>query len=274
MNFPTLLQLDAKLNLGHERRRGDQPQGRAGRPHDHGVEPRGVRRPGRLRDPDGRAWAVAPSRRSSRARRSNTACSASRPTSGSRNRVIQVTPHSPAARGPLQVNDEIMAVNGVPVTDFDSLILAVSAYSPGDSVRLKIRRSDEIIERTIVLAKYPVEGEVIATNRPRPWRGLRVDYTSALRLSALGLARHGPDGRRRGRHRRRGGLAGRRRRPEEGRHRSCAWATGPVQSPRAFAEAVAGQDGPVVLDTDIGVLTVGNGDSSRPKPADPPRRGR
>ena len=189
------------------------------------------------------------------------------------NRVFQVTPHSPAARGSLQVNDEVLAVNGVPVTNFDTLILAVGPYSPGDSVKLKIRRVDDIIERTIVLAKYPVEGEVIATNRPRPWRGLRVDYTSALRLSALafpdmdltaaGVVVTDVD--------------------EGSPAASAGLKKGviilragerPLHSPRAFAEAVAGQDGPVVLDTDIGVLTVGNGDSSRSKPADPPRRGR
>ena len=60
------------------------------------------------------------------------------------------------------------------------MILAVNVYSAGDTVRLKIRRGDETIDRTIVLAKFPVDGEVIATNRPKPWRGLRVDYTSTL----------------------------------------------------------------------------------------------
>ena len=39
-------------------------------------------------------------------------------------------------------NDEIIAVNDAPVVDFDSLILAVNAYSAGDAVRLKIRRGD------------------------------------------------------------------------------------------------------------------------------------
>src|SRR5262249_40434315 len=100
------------------------------------------------------------------------------------NRVWQVTPHSPASRGSLQVNDEILTVNGTPISDFGGLILAVGVYSPGDPIRLKIRRSDEILERTIVLAKFPVRGEVIAPNRPKPWRGLRVDYSTTIRSPA------------------------------------------------------------------------------------------
>ncbi len=92
------------------------------------------------------------------------------------NFVSEVQRRLTAALGQLQVNDEIIAVNDIPVTDFDSLILAVNVFPPGDAVRLKIRRGDETIERTIVLAKLSVDGEVIATNRPKPWRGLRVDY--------------------------------------------------------------------------------------------------
>ena len=42
-------------------------------------------------------------------------------------------------------------------------------------MRLKIRRDDKELIKTVVLAKYPVEGEMIATNRPPDWRGLRVD---------------------------------------------------------------------------------------------------
>src|SRR5262249_25124597 len=158
-------------------------------------------------------------------------------------------------------------------SNFDSLILAVGAYSPGDLIRLKIRRSDEVIERTIVLAKYPIDGEVIATNRPRPWRGLRVDYSTALRPPAFGFPEV---------HTTSAGVVVTD--VEEG---SPAAASGlkrgvvilrvgerPVQSPRMFAEATDGQEGPVVLETELGVLTVGTAESPRPKPSDSSRRGR
>ncbi len=95
------------------------------------------------------------------------------------NRVREVSANSPAARGDLQINDEILAIGGTPVSDFASLIVAVNAFSPGDPVKVKIRRGGADLERTIVLGKYPVEGEVIATNRPKAWRGIRVDYTSS-----------------------------------------------------------------------------------------------
>ena len=140
------------------------------------------------------------------------------------------------------------------------MILAVNVYSAGDTVRLKIRRGDETIDRTIVLAKYPVEGEVIATNRPKPWRGLRVDYTSALDLGAA----FGPtwtDGRRSRRRRGRGRISGRRRGVKKGQCDARRRTARP--RPRDFAEAVAALEGPVTLETDLGPVTVSNGGISR-----------
>jgi S1-C subfamily serine protease len=171
------------------------------------------------------------------------------------NRVSEVTPNSPAALGELQVNDEICAVNGVPVVDFDSLIVAVNMYAPGDSVRLKIRRGEENIELPIVLAKLPVDGEVIATNRPKPWRGLRVDYTPPQFSSTFGqrfLERAKP------------GVAVAD--VEAGSPASIAGlkkgqvihqiAGKSVRTPRDFAAIVGPLEGPIVLDTDLGTVTV------------------
>jgi len=171
------------------------------------------------------------------------------------NRVFEVQPNSPAALGQLQQNDEIIAVNGAPVVDFDSLILAVNVYSAGDSVRLKIRRGDETIERTIVLAKLPVEGEIIATNRPKAWRGLRVDYLNPLNYRTFGPNSLDPS------------VAGVVvTEVEEGSPAAAAGikngqlirrvaGTG-IRTPRDFAEAVATHDGPVTLETDLGSMTV------------------
>jgi S1-C subfamily serine protease len=271
-NYPTLLQLDAKLNLGMSGGAVIDLKGELVGLTTTASSPAGF---------DAQAGYAIPMDRMGRrivetlkqGKEVEYGLLGIRPSHGKSNRVGDVNSNSPAARGVLQINDEILAVNGTPVTNFDSLILAVGAYSPGDLVRLKIRRSDEVIERTLVLAKYPIDGEVIATNRPRPWRGLRVDYSTAIRPPAFGF----PD------------LAMTAAGVvvtdvEEG---SPAAAAGlkkgvvilrvgerPVQSPRMFAEAVDGQDGPVNLDTEIGVLTVGTAESPRPKPADSPRRGR
>ncbi len=171
------------------------------------------------------------------------------------NRVGEVQANSPADLGQLQINDEIIAVNGAPVVDFDSLILAVNAFPAGESVRLKVRRGGEILERTIVLAKFPVEGEIIATSRPLAWRGLRVEYTTTVAFRPFGPGFVDPTspgvvvadvdsgspasdaGLKRGQLiRKAGGKV--------------------VRSPSSFAQAVSGLSGPVTLETDLGPVTV------------------
>jgi serine protease Do len=173
---------------------------------------------------------------------------------GYTNHVGEVQPNSPAFLGELQMGDEIIAVNDVRVYDFDTLVLAVNAYSAGDTVRLKIRRGEETIERSIVLAKVAVDGEIIATNRPKPWRGLRVDYTSALNSLTFGPmldsaltgvvvaeveegSRAAASGLKKGQVIRKVGDQN-------------------VRSPRDFAQAVTSLDGPVTLHTDLGPVTI------------------
>jgi len=171
------------------------------------------------------------------------------------NRVGTVQINSPAALGEIVANDEIIGVNDVPVQDFDSLILAVNAFSAGDTVRLKIRRNEKVIARSITLGKYPVEGEVIATNRPKPWRGLRIDYTSAIRFRTFGPSFFDA---------REAGVT-----VIEVEEGSAAAAAGikrgqlihrvgdtSVANPRAFYAAVGSLDGPVTLSTDLGTVTV------------------
>jgi serine protease Do len=170
------------------------------------------------------------------------------------NFVFKVQENSPAALGELKINDQIVAVNGSPVHDFDSLILAVSVFPAGDAVRLTIHRDNETLERTIVLAKLQVGGEVIATNRPKPWRGLRIDYAPvSYRQFGLNVGETAT-----------GGVV-----VIEVEEGSPAAAAGlkrgqliskigeaKIRSPREFAEAVARQEGPVILDTDLGQVTV------------------
>ena len=42
-----------------------------------------------------------------------------------------------------------------------------------------------MIERDVKLAKLKVRSEVIATNRPAPWRGIRVDYSSTIAMAVF-----------------------------------------------------------------------------------------
>ncbi len=171
------------------------------------------------------------------------------------NRVGDVQPNSPAALGQLLVGDEIIKVGDEPVTDFDSLILAINAYSPGEEAKLKIRRGEETLDRTVILAKFPVDGEVIATNRPKPWRGIRVDYASALGLRtsspllldapplAVAVVEVEPGSPAAAAGVKKGQLI----RQVEGK---------PVENPRRFAAVVAGLEGPVTLETEQGPIVV------------------
>lgn len=92
------------------------------------------------------------------------------------NRLKSVEAGTPAGEAGLILDDLIVSVGGLPVTDWDTLVTAINTFIPGQSVRLKVRRGGEILEKTVVLGKFNVRGEVIATSRPSLWRGLRVDY--------------------------------------------------------------------------------------------------
>src|SRR5262249_16289476 len=96
--------------------------------------------------------------------------------------VDRTQPGTPAEQAGMVTGDEIIAVDDTPVHDADGLILALSGRSVGSPTRLKIRRQDHLVEKAIILGKFRVEGEVIATNRLAPWRGLRIDHLSTLSL--------------------------------------------------------------------------------------------
>jgi len=175
---------------------------------------------------------------------------------GGSNRIDSVSPNSPAALGDLQRDDVIVAVDGVPVHDFSSLIVAVSAFAPGEKVRLKVLRDGRELEKTLVLAKFPVDGEIIATVRPPAWRGVRVDHRSLLIAAQLGGDEPGPVAQ---------GVAVREVEPGSPADKAGLkpWLTirsvgdRPVNDPADFARAVAELKGPVRLMTDLGPITVG-----------------
>ncbi|GAC1464031.1 MAG: hypothetical protein NVSMB9_02240 [Isosphaeraceae bacterium] len=103
------------------------------------------------------------------------------------NRVLSADPGTPAGLGGVQVDDLIVGVGDAVVTDSDSLVIAVNSIPAGETVKLKLIRRKTQIERSVRLAKLRVRTPVIATNRRPPWRGLRVDYTSTLPNTAFAL---------------------------------------------------------------------------------------
>ena len=94
------------------------------------------------------------------------------------NQIASVNPGTPAGEGGLLVNDAVLSIGDLPVVDSDTLVMAVNAFTPGAPIKLRLRREGREIEKSVVLSKLPVAGEVIATNRPEGWRGLRVDFVS------------------------------------------------------------------------------------------------
>jgi serine protease Do len=98
------------------------------------------------------------------------------------NRVSRIQRDSPAGEAGLITGDQIISVNGIRVDDGEELVATVNSFAPGRPILLKVVRNGLTIDKRLVLSKYPpkIGSEVIATNRPEPWRGLRVDYLSQL----------------------------------------------------------------------------------------------
>ena len=93
--------------------------------------------------------------------------------------IDQVSEGTPARRAGLQVGDIITAVNDVPIRDYDELFLEIGTALAGTEAALSVQsfggRTRKVSAR---LSKYQYPGAVIATQRPLPIHGLRVDYGS------------------------------------------------------------------------------------------------
>ena len=99
------------------------------------------------------------------------------------NNVINgVSPNTPAAKAGLLPQDEIITIGDTEITDGDTLVLAVNEYPVESAIKIRIRRDNREIEKTVIVSKFPVAGEVIATNKPLPWRGIDVDFQSMALL--------------------------------------------------------------------------------------------
>jgi serine protease Do len=103
-------------------------------------------------------------------------------------RLVQVVEGTPAARDGLEPGDVIMRINGVPIHDEAGLIREVSLLPAGADARFSISRFDTLLRRRrsltreIALAKKYVEGTCpgVSTVLPPSWRGLQVDFSTAI----------------------------------------------------------------------------------------------
>jgi membrane-associated protease RseP (regulator of RpoE activity) len=69
------------------------------------------------------------------------------------NYIIQVEEDSPAAIAGLQAGDQLVSVNGAPITDAASLRWSMGDRRWGDSVEVELRREDETIPAAILLRR-------------------------------------------------------------------------------------------------------------------------
>jgi serine protease Do len=100
--------------------------------------------------------------------------------------ITEVTPGMPAARASIARGDLIVGINGVPVREQDDLFYLISAAQADTDAEIEIdRHGRRIPPKKVRLTKSPLPANmtVIASNRPKPVFGLRVEYLSTVTAS-------------------------------------------------------------------------------------------
>lgn len=97
-------------------------------------------------------------------------------------RIERVNEGTPAKRAGLRLDDVITHVNGEPIFDADGLRLEVGKLPAASVATLTVERGGQTFVERVTLAKYRVRGKAIATVREPDWRGMRVDFPSAVLL--------------------------------------------------------------------------------------------
>jgi serine protease Do len=95
-------------------------------------------------------------------------------------RVGQTVPGTPAVKFGLKSEDIITAVDDTPIYDADSLVLNVGKLPVDSITRLSVIRDGRPRTVEVKLAKYAVRGKKIVTAPDPLWRGMRVEYPTAI----------------------------------------------------------------------------------------------
>jgi serine protease Do len=91
-----------------------------------------------------------------------------------------VLPRGPAARAGLESGDVLTHVDGLPTNSYEQLLLRIGTALAGAKVRVAVLRDGRRREFDVVLGKFAHKQPHIASVRPEPVFGLRVDYGSVL----------------------------------------------------------------------------------------------
>jgi len=104
-------------------------------------------------------------------------------------RVRHIVPGAPAAKHGVKSGDVITSVNGKEIFDSDGLVLEVGRLPVEAVVELGVWREDRELNLKVTLVKFPVRGRKIVTTPAPDWRGMRIDYPTAITddLSGGGL---------------------------------------------------------------------------------------
>ncbi len=95
-------------------------------------------------------------------------------------RVGQIVSGTPAARYGLKPGDIVTAVDDAPLHDADGLVLNVGRMPVDAVARLSVLRDGNPRTIEVSLSKYAVRGKKIVTAPESAWRGMRVDYPTAV----------------------------------------------------------------------------------------------
>ena len=95
-------------------------------------------------------------------------------------RIMSVHFGSPAERFNLKPGDVVTEVNGRSIFDADELVRDVGCLPVESRVELTVLRDEQTRKLPVELSKYPVAGVKIVTKPAPSWRGLRIDYGTAL----------------------------------------------------------------------------------------------
>jgi serine protease Do len=95
--------------------------------------------------------------------------------------IGSVVRHSPADRAHIRSGDTITAVNGARISTYGELLYRVGSGLAGERVKLTVRRlGGQQPDVELTLGKFDHKQPFIASARPAPVFGLRVDYSSIL----------------------------------------------------------------------------------------------
>lgn len=89
-------------------------------------------------------------------------------------------PGSPAHAAGLAAGDRIVRIQGEPIDSADRLQLVVQGIGPGAKADVEFLRSGSLQRTSVLLGKAAIQGRQVVTSRPAPWRGIRVDFSTAL----------------------------------------------------------------------------------------------